>query len=77
MSGRFDYVKYDNRAIELQIGAKKLCQELESFIVMVSRDDSMLQRPSKLALNSLEECYMWIGKLIRDEQVAFRKVESQ
>jgi hypothetical protein len=26
-------------------------------------------RPQSLALTSLEECYMWIGKAIRDNQI--------
>ncbi len=62
---RFDYVAYDERSQALQAEAKELCQKLESFIDRLS-----IGRPHALALTKLEECYMWIGKLIRDQQLA-------
>lgn len=62
---RFDYVKYDKDHTSMQLSAKSLCMQLETEID--SLDDG---RPKSLALTKLEECYMWIGKAIRDDQVA-------
>lgn len=62
---RFDYVAYDAEAVEQQNAAKKKCQELETIIVM----NTSLGRAQSLALTSLEEAYMWIGKAIRDAQI--------
>ena len=69
MAGRFNYVKYSEKSIEHQEKAKKLCEELEAHIesLKVTSDGS---RPISLALTALEETYMWIGKAIRDNQVA-------
>ncbi len=66
MSNRFDYVKYDAEAQAKQQHFKILCQGLETLI------DSDLQngRNKSLALTKLEEVYMWIGKGIRDDQIA-------
>lgn len=61
---RFDYVQYDPAAIGLQEQAKELCVDLERFI-----EASPDGRAKALALTALEECYMWIGKAIRDDQI--------
>ena len=61
---RFDYVKYDNAAIVDQQEAKDYCQKLEQLI-----NDLGNSRATSLAHTKLEECYMWIGKAIRDEQI--------
>lgn len=61
---RFDYVKYDELAIEDQEKAKRHCAVLEG---LVDRLES--PRAKALALTKLEECYMWIGKAIRDDQI--------
>lgn len=68
MSERFDYVKYDGISTTQQNSAKELCSALEKYI-----EAAFVQgRAKSLALTSLEECYMWIGKAIRDEQVSQR-----
>ncbi len=64
-SSRFDYVKYDAAHVEMQQEGKQLCLDLESFI-----DQMVPGRPKSLALTALEESYMWIGKAVRDSQVA-------
>lgn len=68
MSGRFNYVRYDEKSIQQQEKAKELCEQLESHIdsLKVTSNGS---RPISLALTALEETYMWIGKAIRDNQV--------
>lgn len=63
---RFNYVKFDERATGECEFAKKQCEELEKFIGTVLPEG----RAKALALTKLEECYMWIGKAIRDSQVA-------
>jgi hypothetical protein len=65
MSGRFDYVKYDGIAGTTQASAKELCESLEKYV-----EAALLPgRAKALALTSIEECYMWIGKAVRDEQI--------
>lgn len=63
---RFDYVKYDEYAEEYQKEAKRQVENLEEFL------DETIKSPraKALALTKLEECYMWIGKAIRDDQIA-------
>jgi hypothetical protein len=62
---RFDYVKYDEEAEQMQKAFKEGVTFLEADI------ESMLVSPraKALALTKLEECYMWIGKAIRDDQI--------
>lgn len=63
---RFDYVKYDPIAATQQLGAKNLSTELEQFIEVQLKPG----RAKSLAITKLEEVYMWIGKAIRDDQIA-------
>lgn len=62
---RFDYVKYDNQALTAQEAFKKHAQEMEAGIELLVKSP----RAKALALTKLEECYMWIGKAIRDDQI--------
>lgn len=62
---RFDYVKYDEKAADDQSEFKERCQKLESLI-----NTLVDSRYKSLALTALEEAYCWIGKAIRDEQIA-------
>lgn len=63
---RFNYVKYDESSVAQQEKAKQICETLESFIDM----ELGKGRPQALAMTALEEVYMWIGKSVRDNQVA-------
>ncbi len=65
-AGRFAYVAYDAEASQKQAVFKA---EVERLALLI---ESQLKpsRPSSLALTKLEEVYMWVGKAIRDEQVA-------
>jgi hypothetical protein len=74
MSGRFDYVAYDDAARSQQAALKNYCECLEASI------ETQLPGPGRaksLALTKLEECYAWLGKEIRDRQVAKRGAELQ
>lgn len=63
---RFDYVKYDEQAQNQQATFKADCEILENNI------EKLLAAPAykMLAIRKLEECYMYIGKAIRDDQIA-------
>jgi hypothetical protein len=62
---RFDYIKYDKAAQAKQADAKSMCENLEKFILTLPGG-----RAQSLAITKLEEVYMWIGKAIRDDQLA-------
>lgn len=62
---RFDYVRYDEQAQRQQDAAKVAVQQLENIVFNIGEG-----RAASLALTKLEECYMWIGKLIRDHQIS-------
>lgn len=66
---RFDYIKYDEKACNDQAIAKNLATTIESFITCSFKPS----RAQALALTRLEEAYMWIGKMIRDEQIERNK----
>jgi hypothetical protein len=63
---RFDYVKYDDKAQELQSTFKAAFERIEAQVV----SDLQPGRAQSIVLTKLEESYMWIGKAIRDEQIA-------
>lgn len=71
---RFDYVQYDKGAIEDQESAKALVSKVETLINGIGYAQGKLSsdcaRAKSLALTKLEEVYMWIGKAIRDDQIA-------
>ncbi len=61
---RFDYVKYDETAVQLQTMFKIEFEKLDQLV------DALADSRSKaLVLTKLEEAYMWIGKAIRDNQL--------
>lgn len=63
---RFDYVKYDDEATTQQANFKGEFQALEGHVGAVLKSP----RAKALVLTKLEEAYMWIGKAIRDDQIA-------
>lgn len=62
---RFDYVKYDETATTYQAACKTATQSVENLI-----NGIQCERWREAALMKLEECYMCIGKGIRDDQIA-------
>lgn len=64
--GRFDYVKYDEQANIHQAAFKDEVTSLEQYIEGNLKDP----RYKALALTKLEETYMYIGKAIRNDQIA-------
>lgn len=62
---RFDYVKYDDKAIKDQQLLKVAFEDVESMIDATAMPGDQKQK----ALKALEESYMWCGKGVRDEQI--------
>lgn len=62
---RFDYVKYDGKAVTDQVILKEQFVKIEEEINIRISDG----RAKSIALTKLEEVYMWVGKGIRDDQV--------
>lgn len=65
MNSRFGYVAYDDRAVEIQKKFKSQFEKLESLV-----DDLDDGRAKALVYTKLEEAYMWVGKSIKDDQLA-------
>lgn len=63
---RFDYVKYDEKATQMQLEFKEKMIELEAVIEKHFPNPG---RGKASALTNLEQCYMWLGKEIRDDQI--------
>ena len=62
---RYDYVKYDEVAVAQQADLKAKFTEVDALVENLKEG-----RAKSLAMTKLEEAYMWIGKAIRDEQLA-------
>jgi len=62
---RFDYVAYDRHAKTTSDVLK------DHFIILDGLIDKLLSpsRARSLAETKMEECFMWVGKAIRDDQV--------
>lgn len=70
MSNRFSYVKYDYAAIATQNEFKAEFEKLEDMLSHFKASARLPPgRAIALALTSLEEAYMWVGKAIRDDQI--------
>lgn len=63
-ASRFDYIKYDQVSQKHQEIAKEQVIFLEKFIETFADSTNRAN-----AIEALEECYMWIGKVIRDDQL--------
>ena len=70
---RFSYVMYDEKAKTAQESLKKMFEDVEKFVNENISDG----RAKALVMTKLEEAYMWIGKAIRDDQLARGNIELQ
>lgn len=61
---RFDYVQYDETAMNAQAEVKSCAQWMEGLLNKLESD-----RWREAALMKLEEVYMCAGKAIRDQQI--------
>lgn len=64
-SRRFDYVKYDAQATIQQQAFKEQFQIIENMANNLKDG-----RAKSLVMTYLEITYMWVGKALRDEQIA-------
>jgi hypothetical protein len=64
---RFDYVAYDAEAQRVQAAFKAKFQALE---LLAEAEFPKSARAKTLLLTTLEEAYMWVGKQVRDDQIA-------
>lgn len=62
---RFDYVAYDEKAVDYQKAFKNMFMDLEAMASNCIESP----RAKALVLTKLEEAYMWIGKGIRDDLI--------
>lgn len=62
---RFDYVKYDEDADQQSVFK-------DCFMALAAVLENTLKpgRAKSLAITKLEETYMWVGKAVRDDQIA-------
>lgn len=67
---RFDYIRYDEQSAAKQLEAKETVVAVEKIIDSIGHNfqTDVCDRAKENAIKALEECYMWIGKGIRDEQ---------
>jgi len=65
MKSRFDYVKYDDKAIEQQDLFKQQFMVLDSTVANILDDSDY----TKEVIKHLEIAYMMVGKQVRDQQI--------
>ena len=70
MNLRFDYVEFGKKQMEDQLAIKNVCTQLEKLI-----EDLGDSRHTSLALTKLEECYMWVGKELKDRSLDVKNEE--
>lgn len=63
-ASKFESVVYDDVAQEKQAYLKSCFIQLEDAI-----NNTGTSSHKEDAISKLEECYMWIGKIIRDDQI--------
>lgn len=68
---RFDYVKYDEYDVKHQECFKVRFEDLDVLVAEMANS-----RAKALVVTKLEEAYMWIGKAIRDDQIARNGLEA-
>ncbi len=69
MSSKFDYVKYDDKALGDQADVREDVERIEAIIKAIQKESEAAGRACAIAITKLEEVYMWVGKAIRDAQV--------
>lgn len=70
---RFDYVKFDENTVAVSEVFKdcySTMTDLLEQIELVDKAGPSAHRAKAVALTKLEESFMWVGKMLRDNQVA-------
>lgn len=72
---RFDYIKYDEKSIEIQKELKELFMRIEDIVITecsgLECNDIVMAQKIRM-IDALEIAYMWSGKMIRDWQISER-----
>lgn len=68
---RFDFIEYTEKSQALSNERKEVSQRYEELI-----NELPNSREKSLALTKLEECFMWVGKAIRNMQVEEEKKDE-
>ena len=63
---RFDYIAYD----ETRKAEQKMFKERFTDLAMVIEQHLDAGRAKSIVFTKLEEAYMWVGKALRDTQIA-------
>lgn len=64
IESRFDYIEYNQKSQQLSNERKAVSEQYEALI-----NELPNSREKSLALTKLEECFMWVGKAIRNLQL--------
>ena len=67
--GTFDRVEFVGKHLEMHQKAKKLVIELEHVIANIPFNGVAAHHELEQAMTKLQECFMWIGKAIRSDQM--------
>lgn len=70
---RFDFIKFDEEAIEVQADLKSAYERLAACIEARTKSP----RYKALSLTALEESFMWVGKALRDDVIERNKVNAK
>lgn len=65
---RFKYIEYNEESQRLSNERKSQSEQYEKLINLLPES-----REKSIALTKLEECFMWVGKAIRNIQVDSQK----
>jgi hypothetical protein len=65
MSKRLEYVKYDDISLENNARFKLIFESILGNLEYSLKDS----REKELALNAVEEAFMWVGKAIKSDQI--------
>jgi hypothetical protein len=61
----YDFIQFDDESLKKQAMFK------EQVVKLTADIDALISPSARVeALKKLSECYMWIGKAIRDDQIA-------
>ena len=65
----FDKVEFVGKHLEMHEKAKEHVLELEHVIAEIPFANSATRIELEQAMSKLQECFMWIGKAIRSDQM--------
>jgi len=76
MTIKFDNIPYDSQSVENLAAFKAVFTEIMDALEE-AQAHPVCGRSASLAITRLEEAFMWVGKTIRDLQIAKAHVEEK